>query len=228
MKTFRLSKKMLEGAANGRHVEFSRIMDGAVSRDGVPCGRVRGTEKLRGKPDAHGGLRGSASEDPAGRLPGRPARRPAHDVNTGDPAAVHLDRHFRHAKVFAVSPQADLPGKTASGRRGMDPFLQSPPAGSHHGYPERKTGFHQVVGEVRMLQKIQDEIGMADVRQQFGGVVQNRRKGGIDGNNPEVEPGAAMGQDPPDLGFPRTLLLKYEYSLASVIHGRISPSCCAV
>ena len=74
-----------------------------------------------------------------------------------------------------------------------------------------------------MRQKIQDKIGMTEIRKISGGVVYDRGKGCVDGNDPEIEPAASMGHDPSDLGFPRPVLLEHENPLARVIHGHASP-----
>ena len=107
---FYAREKTLHRATGGSHVELPRKMQGAVPGDGVPGGRICGTEKLNRETDTHHGVGRCESDDPAGRLPGRTAGRAANDLDIRDFSADHRDGEFRRTKAFAIAAQADLPG----------------------------------------------------------------------------------------------------------------------
>ena len=123
-------------------MELPCKMDRTVSGDRVPGGRIRGTEKLNRESDAHHGIRRCESDDPAGRLPGRTAGRAANDLDIRDFSLDHRDGEFRRTKAFAIASQADLPGETASGRRGMDAISAVFLSRGHHRYPLLEAFLH--------------------------------------------------------------------------------------
>jgi len=123
-------------------VELPCKMDGAVPGDGVPGGRICGTEKLNLQTEAHHSDRGCETDDPMRRLPCRPAWRAANHFNIRDFSVDHLDCEFRRTKAFTIASQADLPGEAASGWRGVDVRTAVFLAGGHHRYPLLEAFFH--------------------------------------------------------------------------------------
>ena len=101
--------------------------------DRIPPSGIRNTKKLDIQTDPDEGFIHRQIDDPGGRLPGCPAGCPSNDVDANDCGVVYFNGKNRFAEFFTILTQTILPGKGASGGRGMDSSGLYLLAGGNHG-----------------------------------------------------------------------------------------------
>lgn len=139
-----------QGCSQGLLMDFAGQMDRAFAINGIPAGGIRATIILDIEADAHQCICQRQIQDAGGGLPGCPAGRPFQDVDVGYPAVGQRGPESRFTEFLSISTQADLPGKGASGGRGMDPFAPALFARSNQGNLLPAAQFSQIVTQVRM------------------------------------------------------------------------------
>ena len=185
----------------------------------VPVGWICAAEKLNFQPEACGRLGYIPSDNFRCRFPGGATRCASFDGNLLDFTRGNLHIQFRRTEQVSICSQAVLPGKTASGGRGdgMDGMKLRP--GSHQGDLHFGTELCQIIGQVRMLQKIQYQVRFNFPRKKLPGIVDDRRKILVNGDNVYMELIATIFSDTGNLAFTFPVLLKNEN-----LHGYIRVS----
>ena len=176
----------------------------------VPVGWICAAEKLNFQPEACGCLCYITSDNFRCRFPGGATGRTSSDGNLLDFTFRNLHIQFRRTELVSIRSQAVLPGKAASGGWGdnMDGVMLLP--GSHQGDFHFGTELRQIIGQVRVLQKIQYQVRFNFFRQELPGVVNDRRKIIVNGDNVYPESIATIFSDTGNLAFPFLVLLKNE------------------
>lgn len=176
----------------------------------VPVGWICAAEKLNFQPEACGCLCYITSDNFRCRFPGGATGRTSSDGNLLDFTFRNLHIQFRRAELISIGSQAVLPGKTASGGRDDDMLEMMLFSRSHQGNFLFGTDLGQVIGQVGVLQKIQDQIRFNVSRQQFPGVIDDRREVILNRDNLQSESITAIFSDTGNLGFTLMVLLKNE------------------
>lgn len=102
-------------------MDLSGKMDRTFPVDRVPPGRICRTVKLCFKPYFPYRVVHRMTYQPRRSFPRCPARSPADDTNVSYYPAVSLHHKLGSAKIFTIPAKADLPWKSASGRRSNYP-----------------------------------------------------------------------------------------------------------
>ena len=176
-------------------------MNRAFPVNRVPAGRVCTAEKLNFQAEACGCPHYITSDNFRCRFPGGTTGCTSSDGNLLDFTRGSLHIQFRCTELVSISSQAVLPGKTASGGGGdnMGGVMLLP--GSHQGNFHFRTELCQVIGQVRVLQKIQHQVRFNFLRQKLPGIVDDRRKIIVNRNNVYLESIATIFSDTGNLGF---------------------------
>ena len=108
-------------------------MHRAAAMDRIPSGGVCDTKILDIQADSYKGFVHRKIDDPGGCFPGCPAGCSPDHLYVIYCAVGYFNGQYRLAEFFPILTQTDLPGKSASGGRGVDApgvyFL----AGGNHG-----------------------------------------------------------------------------------------------
>jgi hypothetical protein len=194
-------------------VDFSGDVEGTFPVYGIPIGRVGDTEELGFETDPDDGLSGRKAYDALDRFPGRPARGAPKDLNSLDACPGFFHPKDRRSKAVAVPSQADLPGQAASGGRCQDPpdvdFL--PRGDDGDAFFGTETG--KVVREIRVFQKIQDQIRTDILWKIFPGIVDQGRQGPVDGNQVQVKTASTISKNAVGFDLSAPVLLKNQDGL---------------
>lgn len=183
-----------------------REVDGAFPVERVPAGRISLAEKLGLQTDSDHRFLHRRSDNAVGRLPTRAAGGPPDHFDGKDAAMAGGHRKFGGAESPTENPQADLPGKPASGGRG-DGSGPCFPRGDH-GNAQIGASDGEVGREIRMTKVIQGQVALDGSRQIRGRLIDQRRKlcPDVDGNHPESA--VAVPVDAGDLAGAAAVFLK--------------------
>lgn len=188
----------------------------------IPSGRIGRAEILNLQTDFCDGLFRRQILDPGCRFPGRAARRAAHNLDFRYPVGRQPDFKFGRAKLFSILSQTILPGQTASRRRRKDAAALNLFTGGDQRdiLPAAQGG--QVMGQIRMFQKIEHQIGLNGFRQVFAAIVDKRRQHLVDIDLFDLIAVVSVPQNTFNFTFTAMVLLKYEYALG-IFHRSVSP-----
>jgi hypothetical protein len=206
----------------GGGMDIAGEVDRALAVDGIPAGRIGRAEILDFQSDLNDGRFKPQVPDPFDRLPGRAAGGTADDPHLTDATVDGLDLKLGGPEFLSIPSQTNLPGQAASGRGCQDMRAGEFPTRGNHGYIPLTADQCQVMGQVRMRQKVENQIGPDLCGQVRAGVFDERGQRFVDDNPLQREPAPSVLDNSPDLGFSRAVLLKYEDCLL-ITHGYVFP-----
>ena len=189
-------------------MDMAGKMDRAFSIKGVPVGWICAAEKLNFQPEACGRLARVPSDDVRCRLPGGATGRTSFNGNLLDFTLCNLHIKFRGAEPVSIDSQTILPGEATSGGWGDDLRGAMLLSGGHQGNCHFGTELRQIVGKIRVLQKIQYQVRFNFLRQKLPGVIDDFREITIQGDNFYFERIPAKFSNTGDLAFSSPVLLK--------------------
>jgi hypothetical protein len=204
---------ILQCSFKGGGVNVAGKMDWTFTVNGIPSGRIGGTEELRFQADPDDGIRHGKAFNPFGGFPGGTAGGTPHHFDGCDAVIVHFNRKFRCPEPLSIFAQPDLPGKTASRRWGKNPFPIHFFPGGHYRDALSAAYLCQVVRKIGVFQKVENQIPFNFFRQVVSAVVDNRRQVGLDGMDDQLKMPAAEFTNTFDLGFSTAVLLKNDDGL---------------
>ena len=178
----------------------------AVNR--IPAGRIGRTEILHFQADAYHCFFRRQLGDAPGCFPGGAAGGPAHDDDLLKPAVDCGHLELGRPELLSVPAQAVLPGKPASSGRCQDTFHLGLFPGSHHRYAATAARSRQVMGQIRVTQKVENQIRFEFQRQVCRRVVYDRRQLIVDMDAFDFKPAGAVTADTLDLFIAAAVLLK--------------------
>ena len=131
----------------------------AFAVDGIPACRIGGTEILHFQADPHDRFFGRQVHDAGGCFPSGAAGRTAQDLHVADSTLANLDAELGGPELLTIPSQTYLPGQAASGRWRQGARSVKFLAGCHHRDVLLTADQCQVVGQIRMCQKVENEVG---------------------------------------------------------------------
>jgi len=156
-------------------------MKGAPAMDRIPSGRIGLADILGFKPDTLDCIIDRKTPDTLRGLPGGTARGAPDYLDTGEDTPGGFDPKLRYSEQLSIDPQADLPGKTASGRRSGHPFYPVPPARGYHRDTAQRTDSAQIRGNIRVCHEVEHKIRLNALREVTGRIVDDDRQRIVDG-----------------------------------------------
>jgi hypothetical protein len=201
----------LYGFLKGLGVYVPGKVNRAFTVDGIPSGRVRAAEKLNLKTHTDRSLFNRTPDNLEGRHPGGATGRTPSAGHGFNFTFRHVYFKLRGPELVAVFAQTILPGKSASGGWCGDTFYFFFFAGSHHGNALLMTQPAQVIGQIRVLEKVKYQVGIDVSRQKFPGIIDDRREGYVNGNHLQIETIFAVFFDAGDFSFTTVILLENQY-----------------
>lgn len=183
-------------------------MNGALSVDRVPAGRIGGTVKLGIETDLAHRIFDRMADEPPCRLPRRPAGCSSNHPDVNDLAVLDLHLKLRSTEELTIITKTDLSWKSASGRRGKQPFPRYFFPGSNEGDIIFSTECGKVGGEIAMPQKIEDKIAGNFPGKKLAGIIKDRRQWFIDIDYFDLEKIPAKFSHPVDFRLATAILLK--------------------
>jgi len=189
-------------------VDMAGKMNRAFAVNGIPSSRVCTAKKLNFQSHARGSCVDIKPNDLFGGFPRGPAGGPPADDDAVNLAVNDLDVQLRCPEFFFIITQTARPGKTTSCGWRQDMLAMVLFTGSHHRDFLVGTNAGQVIGQIRVLQKIENQIRINVLGEVLAGIIDDRRQVIFDRKNAYFELVAAILSNAGNLCFTIVVLLK--------------------